>query len=153
MSQNATRRTWPSTFTVARSPRRNCSVVDQSQGHRAQEQDARGADQVKVSAGHASDQHVIDFLETLQQHERPAVRKREITREKPAERGAKRQSAESLEPAQIDLSPAVDAVQHFPQGTVGLEQAVALGKTRRGRSGRSVSGYPARRRREGRRAS
>ncbi len=61
-------------------------VVDQSQRDRAQQKDARGADQVELSPGHTSEQHLVDFLESLQKHERPAEREGEIAREEPARR-------------------------------------------------------------------
>ena len=100
-------------------------VVDQSQGDRAEQEDAGAVDQVNMIAGQASDRQLVDLLESLQQHERPAEREREVKREEPPETGAERQRAESLKPSQIDLSSAVDAVEHVGQFAVGLEQTVA----------------------------
>ena len=55
---------------------------------------------------------------------------------------AERQSAEPLEPAQIDLAPAVDAVEHFARAPVGLEQAVAPEELGRRRPGRCSLRFP-----------
>ena len=69
----------PTEHMIGQEPAAETHVVDQSQGHRAEEQDARGVDQVEVNPGQAGDRQVVDFLESLQQHERPAEREREIT--------------------------------------------------------------------------
>ena len=67
--------------------------------------------------------HVIG---KTQDQQGPAKRHRGVAREEPSGLGAEGQRAEPLHPAQVELAPAVDAVQRSRQPAVGLQQLVAL---------------------------
>src|SRR5262249_9585907 len=105
--------------------------VDQAENDRAQEQEARGVDQVEMGLGQAADRQLVDLLEALEQHERAAEREREEEREEPPGRGAEGQRAEPLEPAEIDLAAAMAAVERRGQGAVSLEELIAAQESRR----------------------
>ena len=93
-------------------------------------------------AGQVSDRQFVDLLECLQQYERPAEREREVTCEEPPEVSAERQRAESLEPSQINLSSAVDTVEHDEpvRGRSGADGRP--GRTRPARPGRAAFRFP-----------
>ena len=99
--------------------------VDESERDRAEQEDAGAVHQFNMIAGQVSDRQFVDLLECLQQYERPTEREREVTCKEPPEFSAERHRAESLKPSQINLSSAVDTVEHASQFAVGLKQTVA----------------------------
>ena len=74
----------------------------------------------------AGDRQLVDLLEPLEQHVRAAERQGEEEREEPSGGRAEGQGAEPLEPAEVDFAPAVDAVEGLRQGSVGLEESIAM---------------------------
>ena len=77
-----------------------------------------------------SERHVVDFFKALEKHERPPKGQCQKKGEEPSDGGAERQGAETLEPAQVDLTSAVDAVEHVRQAPCRPEGDGRRGRTR-----------------------
>src|SRR5262249_49510632 len=102
-------------------------AVAEARGVQQAEQEQGGqrqrvpVDEVDLLAG--------DFVDgdsrSLQDEEGTAEGQRKVARQEPADAGAEGQGAESLQPAQVNLATAIDAVKSGGEATVSPDEAVA----------------------------
>ena len=90
----------------------------------------------KVSTSGQAEELVGEFghlVDALEDEERPEHGQDEVERQQPADDGGEEQRAEALEPAEVDLAAAVDAVE--PGGEVAVEADERVAGEERHRAG------------------